>query len=161
MRQFMYIYFMAAPMAYGSSQARDWVQASAAAMPESQPKGLDKRSNQCLHRNPSCCGQILNPLCHSGNSRMRPFLYNYLWWSPCIPAWKDVWHDVHLTASWKFQTCLYFLFSFYFFGHPWPMDFLGQRSDSSCSCNLLPQLWQRLFLNPLCWAGGRSCLPAL
>ena len=54
---------------------------------------------------------------------------------------------------------MYFLFSFYFFGHPWPMDFLDQGSDSSCSCNLLPQ--QRLLLNPLCWAGGRSCLPAL
>ena len=48
-----------------------------------------------------------------------------------------------------------FLFSS-FWAALWRMKFLGQESDLSYSCNL-PQCW---ILNPLCWAGDRTCIPA-
>ena len=44
------------------SQDRDWIRATAVTH---QP---DQGLNPCLHSNPSCCSQIINPLCHSRNS---------------------------------------------------------------------------------------------
>ena len=59
-------FFFAIPVAYGSSQARDWILAAAAI------------AHSCS--NASCtCSQlqqfkILNPLCHSRNSQLNLFL---------------------------------------------------------------------------------------
>ena len=71
---FFFFFLMAALVAYGSSWARDWIQAivatytTAAAMPD-----------PLIHcggwgLNLSFCSQILNPLCYSGNSNIHEFL---------------------------------------------------------------------------------------
>jgi len=61
---------MAVPVAYGRSQAKDWIWAAAATYARSfNPLRWGKGLNQCLCSNLSHCSQIYNPLCHSGNSQ--------------------------------------------------------------------------------------------
>ena len=81
-RIFFFFSFRAIPMAYGSSQARDWIWATAmtytAAAANSDPLTHCLRWNLLLHSNPSCCNQVLNPLCHSRNSWILIFIFKYL-----------------------------------------------------------------------------------
>ena len=49
-------------------------------------------------------------------------------------------------------TSLFFLF-FLFLATPWPMEFLGQGSDPSHSCNLCCSYGNTRSLNPLCQPG--------
>ena len=83
MVSFFLFCFMAASLAYGNSQAKDQIQATAstyaAAVATPDPLthciglgiesiALDWGSNLHLHSDLSYCDQILSPLCHSGNS---------------------------------------------------------------------------------------------
>ena len=67
-------------MAYGSSQARDPIPATAmtyttaVAMLDPKPTAPGQGLNLCLHSNPSHFSWILNPLCHSGNSFFESFV---------------------------------------------------------------------------------------
>ena len=64
------IYFLTATSTpYGSSQARDWIWASATtyAVATAIPHPLNPLSNPHFWSNPHC-GWILNPFCHSRNS---------------------------------------------------------------------------------------------
>ena len=66
-------FFMATLAAYGSSHARDWIQAAtvtyapAVATPDPLTHCAGQGSNWHFCSNPSCCSLILNPLCHSRN----------------------------------------------------------------------------------------------
>ena len=70
-----FFFLMSALVAYGSSWARDqiWVTALtyAAAQATLDPLAhcTGQGSNPLLCSHPRCCSQILNPLCHSGNSQ--------------------------------------------------------------------------------------------
>ena len=44
---------------------------------------------------------------------------------------------------------------------PWLMEFPGQGSDLSWSCDLCCSWGQHQILNPLCWAQDRTCIPVL
>ena len=61
-----------------------------------------------------------------------------------------VWLFHHGSPSWPFSFCFVL---FYFFATPWHMEFPGQGSDPSSSCDQI--------LNPLCEAGNRTCVLAL
>ena len=67
----------AAPGEHGSSLARDWIATTAityttaAASLDPELTVLGHGLNPRPLSNPSCCSQILNPLCHSGISHMR------------------------------------------------------------------------------------------
>ena len=66
-----------------------------------------------------------------------------------IEAWFDI--------SFFF---FFFFFPFFFFLATWRhMEFLGQGSDPSCSCDLHYSCGNARCFNPLCWAGdGTSVL---
>ena len=76
-RDFFFL-LMAAPMAYGSSQARCWIRAAAAGLCHSHS---DARSQLplCIHI-PMDTSQIPNPLSHNGNSQ-NDFLISAAWMS--------------------------------------------------------------------------------
>ena len=94
--------FFATAMAYGSSQARDWIWASAAiyATSKAMPDPLTHCTGTRI--NPSCCSQILNPLCHSRNSHFQIlFPYRLLqdteYSSLCCtvgPSWLSIWLSI-------------------------------------------------------------------
>ena len=69
----LFFVFMATPVAYGSSQARERIQVAAAHLHHSCSKASFNTApgwglNLHLHSPPSHCSWILNPLCHSRNS---------------------------------------------------------------------------------------------
>ena len=87
---FIYLFiFMATPMAYESSQVRDWIwatavtYATAAAMPDPLTYCTRPGIEPHLHSSLRCCSQILNPPCHSGNSFSFYFFkascYTWIW----------------------------------------------------------------------------------
>ena len=73
--------FIVPPTAYGSSQAREWIQTTAVtyatAVAMLNPTALDWGSNPRLCRGPSHCSRLLNPLRHSGNSFFICFWWTY------------------------------------------------------------------------------------
>ena len=73
-------FFMAIPKEYESSQARDWIQASAAIMLD--PLTHSQTGDQNLHLRGylSCCSLIHNPLHHSRNSKMNIFHISFSLW---------------------------------------------------------------------------------
>ena len=66
--------------------------------------------------------------------------------------------SLYLSGSIFISSQLFFFLSFSV--HPQHMEFLGQGSDSSCSCNLHHRNTQ-LIPNPLCWTRDQICIPAL
>ena len=60
--------FMAPPMAYGSSQARDRFQATAVTMQDPLTHCARLGLNLCLHSISTCCSWVLKPLKHIRNS---------------------------------------------------------------------------------------------
>ena len=60
---------MGRPATYGRSRTRDWIQASLDPLTHCARLGW----NPYLCSDLSCCRQILNPLCHSGNPRRDSF----------------------------------------------------------------------------------------
>ena len=86
------------PTAYGSSGARDWIQATAAAMldPLTHCTGLGIEPAH-LCSDPSCCIQILNPLLHGRNSYLFSFwLSSCLFYNPDFTKIPERWHLVYL-----------------------------------------------------------------
>ena len=66
--------FMATPATYGVPPARDLIQATvvtqatATTMPDPLTHSASLGPNSHLHSDSGCCGQILNPLHHGGNT---------------------------------------------------------------------------------------------
>ena len=62
----------------------------------------------------------------------------------------------------KICVLLHILFFFFsFLATPWHMEFPGQGSDPSHSCNLYCCCNNARSFNPLCRAGDQTCVPAL
>ena len=52
-------------------------------------------------------------------------------------------------------------FFLFIFGHPSAYGVPGSGVRSEPQVQPKQQLWQRQILNPLCWAGDQTCIPAL
>ena len=85
----IFFFFMTTPTACGSSQARDWIQAAATtyatatAMPDPWTHRTRWGLNPHLCSDPRHCSRILNPLCHSENSK-KSFLSVFMSFSPIV-----------------------------------------------------------------------------
>ena len=66
----------------------------------------------------------------------------------------------HVVSGYSIRQYRQNFFFFSFLATPWHMEFPGQGSDPSCSCDL--RCSNARCFNPLCWAaGGQTCILVL
>ena len=97
--------------------------------------------NPCLCSNLSHCSQILNSLCHNGNSTLH-FLYSVI----IEGASTGLLVEDNFISEWPLLSFLRFFFFFFFFFFPVMWQFLPRRACLSgpliliSCCHLLPRL---------------------